>query len=82
VCASRGAVVIAESKTPSVPFPMTTRWLRGRLVAAVTAAAPGKWVRLPDRLGEHDGAAIAVAARQLESEGFLDLQAGMARVRS
>jgi A/G-specific adenine glycosylase len=82
VCASRGAVVIAETKTPSVPFPMTTRWLRGRLVAAVTAAAPGKWVRLPDRLGEHDGAAIAVAARQLESEGFLDLQAGMARVRS
>ena len=82
ICASRGTVVIAEPKAVAVPFPLTTRWLRGRLVAAVTAAEPGEWVRLPDRLGEHDGAAIGLAARRLESEGFLDLQAGMARVRS
>jgi A/G-specific adenine glycosylase len=82
LCASRGTVVVAEPKTAAVPFPMTTRWLRGRLVAAVTAAPAGEWVSLPDRLGHHDGAAIGAAARRLEREGFLDLQAGMARVRS
>ncbi len=82
LCASRGTVEIVEPRAAAVPFAMTSRWLRGRLVAAVTAAAPGEWVRLPDRLGEHDGAAIGLAAQRLEREGFLDLQAGMARVRS
>ena len=38
---------------------MTSRWLRGRLVAAVTAAPAGSWVALPARLGEHDADAIA-----------------------
>jgi A/G-specific adenine glycosylase len=82
LCASRGTVVIVDPEIASVPFATTTRWLRGRLVAAVTAAAPGEWIRLPDRLGEHDRTAIGAAARRLEREGFLDLQAGMARVRS
>ena len=72
---------MAEPKAAVVPFPKTTRWLRGRLVAAVTAAPTGEWVTLPDRLGDHDGAAISLAARRLESEGFLDLDAGLARVR-
>ncbi len=81
LCASRGSVVIAEPKTAGVSFPKTTRWLRGRLVAAVTAAPAGEWVTLPDRLGDHDGDAVALAARRLEREGFLDLDAGLARVR-
>ncbi len=81
LCASRGMVVIEGPKTAVVPFAMTTRWLRGRLVAAVTEAPAGTWVRLPERLGHHDGNAIGLAARGLEREGFLDLDAGMARVR-
>lgn len=82
LCASRGAVVVAvKPKGGSMPFPLTTRWLRGRLVATVTAAPAGSWVPLPDRLGEHDTEAIAAAARGLEREGFLDLRAGEARVR-
>ena len=60
---------------------MTTRWLRGRLVAAVTAAPAGSWVPLPARLGEHDADAIEAAARGLEREGFMDLRGGEARVR-
>ena len=60
---------------------MTSRWLRGRLVAAVTAAPAGTWVALPERLGHHDADAIHVAARGLEREGFLDLSGGNARVR-
>ena len=82
LCASRGAVVVVvEPKDAAVPFTLTTRWLRGRLVAAVTEAPPGTWVPLPERLGEHDTDAITLAARSLEREGFLDLRAGEARVR-
>jgi len=82
LCASRGMVAVSvEPRTSVVPFPMTTRWLRGRLVATVTAAPAGSWVPLPERLGEHDTDAVGAAARGLEREGFLDLRAGEARVR-
>lgn len=81
LCASRGKVVSVEPKIRTVPFPATTRWLRGRLVAALTSAPVGTWVPLPERLGHHDADAILAAARGLEREGFLDLRAGEARVR-
>ena len=82
LCASRGTVVVAvEPKGAAVPFALTTRWLRGRLVAAVTEAPAGTWVPLPERLGDHDADAISLAARSLEREGFLDLRGGEARVR-
>jgi A/G-specific adenine glycosylase len=81
LCASRGAVVVVEPKAAAVAFPLTTRWLRGRLVAAVTAAPAGGWVSLPARLGEHDEEAIGAAAHKLEREGFIDLLGGAARVR-
>jgi A/G-specific adenine glycosylase len=81
LCASRGVVLVVEPKTRAVPFPATTRWLRGRLVAALTAAPAGTWLPLPERLGRHDADAIGAAVRGLEREGFLDLRAGEARVR-
>ncbi len=81
LCASRGRVVPPEAARPGVPFPATARWLRGRLLAAVTEAPTGVWVALPDRLGHHDADAIDAAARGLERDGFLDLRAGEARVR-
>jgi len=81
LCASRGRVVVLEPKTRGAPFPATTRWLRGRLVASLTAAPAGTWLPLPDRLGGHDADAIGAAARGLEGEGFLELRGGEARVR-
>jgi hypothetical protein len=81
LCASRGMVPVAQPKKAAMPFAMTTRWLRGRLVAAVTSAPLGSWVRLPEQLGHHDADAIRLAARALELEGFLDFEAGAARVR-
>jgi A/G-specific adenine glycosylase len=82
LCASRGLAVGVEPKGAApVPFPKTTRWLRGRLVAAVTAAPAGHWVALPDHMGDHDADAIVAAARGLEREGFLDLRGSEARVR-
>jgi A/G-specific adenine glycosylase len=82
MCASKGIVVAIEPKAAHVPFRLTTRWLRGRLVAAVTAAPTGTWVPLPERLGDHDSNAIGIAARGLERDGFLDLRGGEARVRA
>jgi A/G-specific adenine glycosylase len=81
VCASRGTADPAEPTRGRVPFPATTRWLRGRLVATLTRVPAGDWVQLPERLGDHDADAIGAAARSLERDGFLDLQAGLARVR-
>jgi A/G-specific adenine glycosylase len=82
MCASRGAVVVAVERKPGgVPFPSTTRWLRGRLVAAATEAPADAWLPLPDRLGVHDRDAIRAAARSLELEGFVDLRDDAVRVR-
>jgi A/G-specific adenine glycosylase len=82
MCASRGAVVVAVERRPgAVPFPSTTRWLRGRLVAAATMAPAEAWVPLPERLGFHDRDAIRAAARGLELEGFVDLRDDAVRVR-
>jgi len=83
VCGSRGAGPVAaiERKSAGAPFPTTTRWLRGRLVAAATAAPGDAWLPLPDRLGVHDRDAIRVAARSLELEGFVELRDDEVRVR-
>jgi len=81
LCVSRGMDVVVQPQARGVPFPATTRWLRGRLVAALTAAPAGTWVPLPERMGQHDADAIGAAARRLEREGFVDLRAGEARVR-
>ena len=81
MCASRGDISVAAMPRRSLPFPQTTRWLRGRLVASLTSASPGAWIPLPPRIGDHDAAAIMAAARSLEREGFLELLDGCARVR-
>ncbi len=81
ICASGGEVPAADAPRPSPPFPQTTRWLRGRLVASFTGAPEGAWLPLPHRLGSHDREAIIAAAAGLEREGFLELRDGRARVR-
>ena len=82
MCASRGANVVARPRSSSVRFPTTTRWLRGRLVALLTEAPAGVWVELPRRLGEHDAAAIAMAALGLERDGIFELNERSARIRA
>jgi A/G-specific adenine glycosylase len=81
VCSSRGAVLTEERKVAGIAFPTTTRWLRGRLVAAATAASHGEWVPLPMTLGIHDRHAVRAAADRLEREGFVELREDEIRVR-
>lgn len=82
LCATRGAMPGEEVRRPaSPPFPGTTRWLRGRLLALMTADPQDAWLPLPDRLGTHDRAAIMATAESLEREGFLEIRGGRARVR-
>jgi adenine-specific DNA glycosylase len=82
MCASRGSTVVARPKSPSVPFPATSRWLRGRLVALLTGSPAGTWVELPRSLGEHDADAIAMAALGLERDGIFELNERSARIRA
>ena len=81
ICVSAGAASHTEPRRPSVPFPTTRRWLRGRLVALATAAPDGAWVPLPDQMGAHGRNAIRAAAGDLALEDFLDVHDGHARVR-
>ncbi len=81
MCASRGEVPTERARGRAQPFPETTRWLRGRLVATLTHAQAGAWVPLPDQLGTHDRKAITAAVENLQREGFLELLDGCARVR-
>ena len=81
LCSSRGQADPGGRTARSMPFPTTTRWLRGRLIALATSGSSDAWVRLPERMGSHDSSAIASAAKSLEREGFLDIRAGEVRVR-
>ena len=69
-------------RRPQMPFPSTTRWLRGRLVAMLTGAPDGAWVELPRSLGVHGADAIAAAAEALERDGLLEVRETSARLRS
>jgi A/G-specific adenine glycosylase len=82
VCTSRGANVVATPRPRTTPFPTTTRWLRGRLVALLTNAPAGTWVELPHSLGLHDADAIASAAVGLERDGIFELNDRSARIRA
>jgi A/G-specific adenine glycosylase len=81
LCATQGEEPV-KPRTPTAPFASTSRWLRGRLIAAFLEAPGQAWVALPKRLGEHNGEAIRIAARSLEQERFIDLRDGLARLRS
>lgn len=53
-------------------FELTTRWLRGRIVERLREDRDGRWVRLPDGIGQHRGESIEAAVVQLERDGLLE----------
>jgi len=70
------------------PFATTTRYFRGRIIAALRALDPGSWISLaelgpqvkPDwAAGDH--AWLLGLVRRLADEGLLELDSGADRVR-
>ena len=66
----------ARATTPSMPFPQTTRWLRGRIVERLRSAKPDEWLTFDRPIGSHDAPAVARAVAALASEGMLDVRDG------
>ncbi len=56
-----------------VPFPATTRWLRGRIVERLCSAPPGTSVTFRGALGVHPPAAVSAALAALAVEGLVEL---------
>jgi len=74
-CASAGRPDKPSGALPrpsAPPFAGTTRWLRGRIVAALRDAPAGSWTRLPESIGEHGPDAVVAAVGTLEHDGLVE----------
>lgn len=70
-----------DPRPARVPFELTTRWLRGRLVDRLRDAAPGEALAVDGPLGAHSGEAVARAVAGLARDGIVELDAaGRARL--
>lgn len=67
-----GPPAVAGARARAVPFRLTSRWLRGRLVDRARSAAGDGWMRVDEGIEPHDPDATAVAARSLAREGLLE----------
>ena len=59
----------AGSRTP---FPLTRRWLRGRIVSQLRDAPARRWQSLVGPVGEHGPEAVAGALQSLERDGLVE----------
>ncbi len=77
VAVRSGAVVMRPAARPTVrraiPFPSTSRWLRGRLLDRARAVPDDGWFSLDAPIGTHGAAAAGHAARVMAAEGLLEL---------
>ena len=69
----RDGGIPARRSSDRRPFPMTRRWLRGRLVAELRALDDGEWIRVDGALGDHGPEAVKEALRALERDGIVEL---------
>jgi A/G-specific adenine glycosylase len=58
--------------TGEVRFETTSRWLRGRIVAALRDLDRDAWATPPTAIGGHDAASIAVAVEALVRDGLVE----------
>jgi A/G-specific adenine glycosylase len=61
-------------RSPSPPFPSTTRWLRGRILDRLRAAPDEAWVELDAPIGAHDLDRVRAAAIAMASDGLVELE--------
>ena len=60
---------------PDRRFETTSRWLRGRILEQLRAAADGVWTTIPGPLGTHDADAVGDALAALARDGLVELDA-------
>jgi A/G-specific adenine glycosylase len=65
---------LAAAASPPRPFPATTRWLRGRILAKARVAADGDWLRYEEAIGTHEPAAVREALATLAGDGLLEVR--------
>jgi A/G-specific adenine glycosylase len=63
----------ARGRRPQPAFAASTRWLRGRILDQLRAAAGAGWVAIPAEIGGHERDAIDAALVALEREGAIEL---------
>lgn len=61
------------TRTPTTPFPTTSRWLRGRIVARLRDAPGDAWILIDGPIGSHDRVAVATAIEALARDGVVEL---------
>jgi A/G-specific adenine glycosylase len=74
------ASAVGDAAAPAArPFPATTRWLRGRILARLREAPDGAWTTFDEPIGSHDEAAVRQALDDLADESFIELDGLRAR---
>jgi A/G-specific adenine glycosylase len=58
----------------AVPFPSTSRWLRGRILDRLRAATDDAWTEFSDGIGTHRLPAVQAALAALANEGMIELR--------
>lgn len=70
--AATAAAPSVAARERRVPFPATSRWLRGRLLDALRDSPGDEWLPVGGALGDHDDAAVGLALAGLEREGLAE----------
>jgi A/G-specific adenine glycosylase len=60
---------------PAAPYETTTRWLRGRIMASLSAVPEGTWLTIEAPLGAHGPEALASALEELRIDGLAETDA-------
>jgi len=61
-----------RARPRAIPFPATTRWLRGRIVDRLRLADGAAWTEIAGPIGVHDPAAIRSALDALDRDGVIE----------
>lgn len=67
----------ASTRSTTLPFPATSRWLRGQIVARLRASVADDWVAIEAPIGSHDAAAVRAAIIGLARDGLVELDHAM-----
>jgi A/G-specific adenine glycosylase len=69
----RDGTAAGAGPKPAVPFPTTSRWLRGRIVDRLRDAPGNAWTIIDGPIGGHDHDAVAIAIEALARDGVVEL---------